>query len=78
MLIVLNWFAVLYSNLIGQNKYTCQNFDQATALLESGEKLVTKIYFWPLCLKRVVASGQKANYGKMGEMKSQIPKYDRI
>ena len=37
MLIVLKSFAVLYLNLIGQNKYSCQNFDQATALLESGQ-----------------------------------------
>ena len=37
MLIVLNSFEVLCLNLIGQNKYSCQNFDQATALLESGQ-----------------------------------------
>ena len=37
MLRVLNWLAVLYLNLIGQNKYSCQNFDQATALLECGQ-----------------------------------------
>ena len=42
MLIVLNSFAVLYLNLIGQNKYSCQNFDQATALLQSGQKLATR------------------------------------
>ena len=42
MLIVLNKLAVLYSILIGQNKYTCQNFDEATAKLEIGQKLVTK------------------------------------
>ena len=38
MPIVLNYLAVLYSILIGRKKYTCQNFDQATALLESGRK----------------------------------------
>ena len=37
MLIVLNLFAVLYLNLIGQNKYSCQNSDQAKALLERGQ-----------------------------------------
>ena len=37
MLTALNLFAVLYLNLIGQNKYSCQNFDQATALLECGQ-----------------------------------------
>ena len=42
MLIVLNSLAVSYLILIGQNKNTCQNFDQATALLESGQKLVTR------------------------------------
>ena len=36
MFILLNSFAVLYSNLIGQNKYSCQNPDQAKALLECG------------------------------------------
>ena len=39
MFIVLNWRAVSYSILIGQNKYICQNVDQITALLESGQKL---------------------------------------
>ena len=38
MFIVLNYCAVLYSILIGQNKYTGQNFHQTTALLESGQK----------------------------------------
>ena len=33
MLIVLNYFAVLYSILIGRKKLARQNFDQATALL---------------------------------------------
>ena len=38
MLTVLNELAVQYLIiLIGQNKYTCQNFDQATALPESGQ-----------------------------------------
>ena len=37
MLIVLNSLAVSFLNLIGQNKYSCQNFDQATALLECGQ-----------------------------------------
>ena len=37
MLTALNLFAVLNLNLIGQNKYSCQNFDQATALLECGQ-----------------------------------------
>ena len=37
MLIVLNLFAVSYLNLIGQNKYSCQNSDQAKALLERGQ-----------------------------------------
>ena len=37
MLIVPNSFAVLYLNLIGQPKYSCQNFDQDRALLESGQ-----------------------------------------
>ena len=37
MFIVLNSFAVLYLNLIGQNKYSCQNPDQAKALLERGQ-----------------------------------------
>ena len=34
MLIVLNSLAVLYLNLIGQEKYSCQNSDQAKALRE--------------------------------------------
>ena len=38
MFIVLNSFAVSYLNLIGQNKYPCQNPDQAKALLERGQK----------------------------------------
>ena len=42
MLIVLNKLAVLYSILIGQNIYTCQILDQATAKLQVGQKLVTK------------------------------------
>ena len=37
MFIVLNSFAVLYLNLIGQNKYSCQTPDQAKALLERGQ-----------------------------------------
>ena len=37
MLIVLNYLAVLYSILIGRKKQICQIFDQATALLESGQ-----------------------------------------
>ena len=32
--------AVSYSNFIGREKFTCQNFDEATTLLESGQKLV--------------------------------------
>ena len=39
MLIVLNSLAVLYLNLIGQNKYSCQNSDQAKVLLERGQNL---------------------------------------
>ena len=35
---VLNSFAVLYLNLIGQIKYSCQNPDQAKARLERGQK----------------------------------------
>ena len=42
MITVLNKLAVLYSILIGRKKYSCQNFDQAKALLESGQKLVTR------------------------------------
>ena len=42
MLIVLNKFAILYSVLIGRKKYTCRNFDRATALPESGQKPVTR------------------------------------
>ena len=42
MLIVLNYLAVFYSILIGQNQNTCQKFDQKTVLLESGQKLVTE------------------------------------
>ena len=42
MPIVLNYFAVFYSILIRQNKYTCQNLDQTTALMERGQNLVTK------------------------------------
>ena len=45
MLIVPNQLAVLYSILIGRKKFTCQKIDQATALLESGQKLVTGTYF---------------------------------
>ena len=37
MLIVLNLFPLLYLNLIGQNKYSCQISDQAKALLERGQ-----------------------------------------
>ena len=37
MLIVLNSLAVLCLNLIGRNKYSCQNSDQAKALLERGQ-----------------------------------------
>ena len=37
MFIVPNSFAVLYLNLIGQNKYSCQNPDQAKTLLERGQ-----------------------------------------
>ena len=37
MFIALNSFAVLYLNLIGRNEYSCQNFDQAKALLERGQ-----------------------------------------
>ena len=37
MFIVLSSFAVLHLNLIGQNKYSCQNPDQAKALLERGQ-----------------------------------------
>ena len=37
MLTSLNSFAVLYLNLIGQNKYSCQKCDQAKALLERGQ-----------------------------------------
>ena len=61
--------------LVGQNKYTCQSLDQTTALLETGQKLVTKTYFWPLCWKEAVAFAEKVNYGKM---KSQLLKCDHI
>ena len=37
MFIVLSLFAVLYLNLIGRNKYSCQNPDEAKALLERGQ-----------------------------------------
>ena len=37
MLNVLKTLAVLFLNLIGQNKYSCQNPDQAKALLERGQ-----------------------------------------
>ena len=37
MFIVLKSIAVLFLKLIGQNKYSCQNSDQAKALLESGQ-----------------------------------------
>ena len=37
MFIALNSFTVLFLNLIGRNKYSCHNFDQATVLLESGQ-----------------------------------------
>ena len=37
MFIVLNSFIVLYLNWIGQNKYSCQNPDQAKALPERGQ-----------------------------------------
>ena len=37
MFIVLNSVAILYSILIGQNKYSCQNPDQADALLKPGQ-----------------------------------------
>ena len=37
MFIVLNSFAVLYLNLIGRNKYSRQNPDQAKTLLERGQ-----------------------------------------
>ena len=37
MFIMLNSFAVLYLYLIGQNNYSCQNPDQAKALLERGQ-----------------------------------------
>ena len=37
MFIVLNSIAVLCLNLIGRNKYFCQNSDQAKALLERGQ-----------------------------------------
>ena len=37
MFIMLNSFAVFYLNLIGQNKYFCQNPDQAKALPERGQ-----------------------------------------
>ena len=42
MLIVFNSLAVLYSILIGRKKYSCQNSDQAIALLECGQNLVTR------------------------------------
>ena len=37
MYIALNSFADSCLNLIGRNKYSCQDFDQATALLECGQ-----------------------------------------
>ena len=36
--ILLKSFAVLFLKLKGQNKYSCQNPDQAKALLERGQK----------------------------------------
>ena len=72
---MLNWRAVSFSTLIGQNNYACQNTDQITTLLESGQKLITKTYFWPLCSKRVVALEGKANYGKL---KSELLKFDHV
>ena len=39
MLKVLDWRAVSYSILIGQNMYICQNFDQLTTLVENGQPL---------------------------------------
>ena len=37
MITVLNSFAVLCLTLIGRNKYSCQNSEQAKALLERGQ-----------------------------------------
>ena len=37
MFIALNSFSVLCLNLIGQNKHSCQDSDQAKALLERGK-----------------------------------------
>ena len=44
MLIVLNQLAVSYLILISRSKYTCQKLDQATALLEGNQKLVSRTY----------------------------------
>ena len=45
MLIVLNSLAVLYLNLIGQEKYSCQNSDQAKTLRERGQSWSQGPYF---------------------------------
>ena len=73
MFTVLNWRALSYSTLINQKNHLCQIIDQLAALLESGQKLVTKTYFRPICSKQAVVFKQKGRYDKM---KSQLLKYD--
>ena len=66
MLIVLNELAVLYLNLIGQNKCSCQNPDQAKALLERGQNWLQGPNFdhfaqseWSLLKSRITAKGSQ-------------------
>ena len=68
---MLNWRTAPFLSLIGQSNYFYQKINQITALLESGQKLATKMKFWPLCSKQAVAPEQKAEYGKT---KSQLLK----
>ena len=42
MFTVLNSSVVLYLNLIGQNKHSCQKSDQAKAPLKRGQNSVTR------------------------------------
>ena len=39
-----------------KQNYFSQSADQLAALLASGQKLVTKTYFWAVCSKQAVAS----------------------
>ena len=49
MFTAFNRSAVLSSFLIGQSNYFRQLPNQLAALKVSGQKLVTKLYFWPVC-----------------------------